>query len=57
MAIKPLEVGVCSWSLQVTNVPQLEQFMKQLGVSVCQIAMGDPVHEERPSLWESCRRE
>ena len=44
MAIEPFEIGVCSWSLQVTNVPQLESFCRELGVDVVQIACGDPVH-------------
>lgn len=37
-------IGVCSWSLQVTSVPELKQFMDRLGVSVVQIACGDPHH-------------
>ncbi len=44
MAIAPLEIGVCSWSLQVTSVPELQGFMDRLGVSVVQIACGDPHH-------------
>jgi sugar phosphate isomerase/epimerase len=39
-----LEVGVCSWSLQVKNIPELKRLMDQLGVSVVQIACGDPHH-------------
>src|SRR5262245_28394639 len=44
MSIEPLAVGVCSWSLQVKSVPELQQFMDRLGVSVVQIACGDPHH-------------
>jgi L-ribulose-5-phosphate 3-epimerase len=44
VAIEPLEIGVCSWSLQVTSIPELRGFMDQLGVSVVQIACGDPHH-------------
>ncbi|MFO0809434.1 MAG: sugar phosphate isomerase/epimerase family protein [Gemmataceae bacterium] len=44
MAIAPLEIGVCSWSLQVTSVPELKKFMDQLGIGVVQIACGDPHH-------------
>jgi len=44
MAIEPLAIGVCSWSLQVTNIPELRQFMDRLGIDVVQIACGDPHH-------------
>jgi L-ribulose-5-phosphate 3-epimerase len=44
MAIQPLAIGVCSWSLQVKNIPELKRLMDQLGVSVVQIACGDPHH-------------
>jgi sugar phosphate isomerase/epimerase len=37
-------IGVCSWSLQVTSVPELKGFMDRLGLSVVQIACGDPHH-------------
>ena len=43
-AIEPLAVGVCSWSLQVTSVPELKGFLDRLGVDVVQIACGDPHH-------------
>jgi sugar phosphate isomerase/epimerase len=39
-----MEIGVCSWSLQVTSVPELERLSKQLGIKVVQIACGDPHH-------------
>jgi len=39
-----MEIGVCSWSLQVTSVPELERLAKQLGISIVQIACGDPHH-------------
>jgi sugar phosphate isomerase/epimerase len=44
VAIEPLAIGVCSWSLQVKNIPELKQFMDKLGLSVVQIACGDPHH-------------
>jgi sugar phosphate isomerase/epimerase len=44
MAIEPLAIGVCSWSLQVTSIPELKRFMDRLGIDVVQIACGDPHH-------------
>src|SRR5438128_1054413 len=44
MAIQPLAIGVCSWSLQVKSVPELKQLLDKLGVDVVQIACGDPHH-------------
>ncbi|MBI1831162.1 MAG: sugar phosphate isomerase/epimerase [Planctomycetes bacterium] len=44
MAIEPLAIGVCSWSLQVKNVPELKRLMDGLGIDVVQIACGDPHH-------------
>ncbi|VTR94992.1 xylose isomerase domain protein tim barrel : Sugar phosphate isomerase/epimerase OS=Singulisphaera acidiphila (strain ATCC BAA-1392 / DSM 18658 / VKM B-2454 / MOB10) GN=Sinac_4824 PE=4 SV=1: AP_endonuc_2 [Gemmata massiliana] len=44
MPIPPLMIGVCSWSLQVTNVPELKGFLDKLGINVVQIACGDPHH-------------
>jgi L-ribulose-5-phosphate 3-epimerase len=44
MTIEPLAIGVCSWSLQVASVPELKRFVDRLGVSVVQIACGDPHH-------------
>src|SRR5262245_36793125 len=44
MSIPPLAIGVCSWSLQVKSIPELERLMKQLGLDVVQIACGDPHH-------------
>ena len=40
----PSIVGVCSWSLQVTSVPDLLRLMDTLGASAVQIACGDPYH-------------
>ncbi len=48
MAISPLEIGVCSWSLQVTSIPELKGFMDLLGMKAVQIACGDPHH----ASWE-----
>jgi L-ribulose-5-phosphate 3-epimerase len=44
MAIEPLAIGVCSWSLQVKNVAELKRLMDRLGCDVVQIACGDPHH-------------
>lgn len=44
MALEPLAVGVCSWSLQVKSIPELKSFMDRLGVNLVQIACGDPHH-------------
>lgn len=46
--IAPLEVGVCSWSLQVRSVPELKRLADRLGVNLVQIACGDPHH----ASWE-----
>jgi len=44
MTIEPLAIGVCSWSLQVTSIPELKDFTDRLGIDVVQIACGDPHH-------------
>ncbi len=44
MAIEPLAVGVCSWSLQVKSIPELRGFMDRLDIDLVQIACGDPHH-------------
>lgn len=46
MALEPLAVGVCSWSLQVKSVPELRTLLGRLGVDVVQIACGDPHHAD-----------
>ena len=52
-------IGVCSWSLQVKNIPELSKFMEKLGVSNVQIACGDSHHaswdegEKMPSVAKS----
>jgi L-ribulose-5-phosphate 3-epimerase len=48
MPIKPYEIGICSWSLQVKSVAELELYCRILGVDLVQIACGDPHH----SVWE-----
>ncbi|HEV3255682.1 MAG TPA: sugar phosphate isomerase/epimerase family protein [Gemmataceae bacterium] len=58
MSIEPLAVGVCSWSLQVKNIPELKAFLDRLGIDVVQIACGDPHHaawEEGDRLPEAAR--
>ena len=42
--VAPWTLGVCSWSLQVKNIPELVRLMGGLGVSCTQIACGDPHH-------------
>src|SRR5262245_46119220 len=37
-------IGVCSWSLQVTSIPELKGFLDRLGLTHVQIACGDPHH-------------
>lgn len=44
MPLPPLSIGVCSWSLQVTSIPELKKLMDRLGIDVVQIACGDPHH-------------
>jgi L-ribulose-5-phosphate 3-epimerase len=44
MSIEPLTIGVCSWSLKVTSIPELKGFLDKLGIDVVQIACGDPHH-------------
>ncbi|HEY1191025.1 MAG TPA: sugar phosphate isomerase/epimerase family protein [Gemmata sp.] len=44
MAVAPLSIGVCSWSLQVGSVLELTAFLDKLGIHVVQIACGDPHH-------------
>ncbi len=39
-----LPIGVCSWSLQVTSIPELTGFLRRLGLTHVQIACGDPHH-------------
>jgi sugar phosphate isomerase/epimerase len=43
-AVPPFSLGVCSWSLQVKNIPELKRFLDQLGINIVQIACGDPHH-------------
>src|SRR5438093_2938308 len=47
-AMEPLTIGVCSWSLQVTSVPELKRLTTRLGIDAVQIACGDPHH----AAWE-----
>ncbi len=38
------KIGVCSWSLQVKSITELNDFTKKLGIASVQIACGDPHH-------------
>ena len=58
MPLAPLSIGVCSWSLQVRSVPELQRLLNRLGINVVQIACGDPHHaawEEGERMPESAR--
>jgi L-ribulose-5-phosphate 3-epimerase len=44
MTITSLEVGVCTWSLQVSSLAELESVLGAVGVSVVQFGLGDPHH-------------
>ena len=37
--MKPLEVGVCSWSLQVKSIPELKGFTDRLGINLVMYAL------------------
>ncbi|MGE3804516.1 MAG: sugar phosphate isomerase/epimerase family protein [Gemmataceae bacterium] len=59
MKVEPLAIGVCSWSLQVKNVPELKKLMGELGIDVVQIACGDPHHaswDEGDAMPEAARK-
>ncbi len=44
MAVELKTLGVCSWSLRVTSIPELKGFLDRLGLDLVQIACGDPHH-------------
>ena len=54
------KIGVCSWSLQVKSIPELEGLLDRIGVSHTQIALGDPHHaswlEDDSTFIKSCSR-
>jgi len=52
MALEPLAIGVCSWSLQIKSIPELKKLLGRLDVDVVQIACGDPHHAD----WEEGER-
>ena len=37
-------VGVCSWSLQVASIPELERVLPSVGTDLVAMGCGDPVH-------------
>jgi sugar phosphate isomerase/epimerase len=43
-ALEPWTLGVCSWSLQVKSIAELQGLLDRLGINVVQIACGDPHH-------------
>ncbi len=56
--LPPLSLGVCSWSLQVRSIAELKRLLDRLGVTVVQIACGDPHHanwDEEDALPETAR--
>jgi|GEM_PF-119357 len=59
-AVNPAQwrIGVCSWSLQVSSIAQLQDLMRRLNCEFVQIACGDPHHaswEEGDELPERAR--
>jgi sugar phosphate isomerase/epimerase len=59
MSLEPLALGVCSWSLQVKSVAELEGLLDRLGTDVVQIACGDPHHaawDEGDGMPEAARQ-
>ena len=38
------QIGVCSWSLQVKSIPELERLLSQLDLTTTHLALGDPHH-------------
>jgi L-ribulose-5-phosphate 3-epimerase len=42
--MRNLEIGVCSWSLLVKSIPELEKYLGEVGASAVQLAIGDPNH-------------
>ena len=38
------QIGVCSWSLQVGSIPELERLLGQLALTRTHLALGDPHH-------------
>lgn len=58
MPIEPYAIGICSWSVQVTSVPELRRILDRLGINLIQIACGDPHHaswEEGDAMPEAAR--
>ncbi len=56
--LAPCCLGVCSWSLQVRSVPELQRLLERLGIDVVQMACGDPQHaswDEADTLPEAAR--
>ncbi len=47
MAIEPLAIGVCSWSLQVKSIPELKRLLRAAGCRFERHGKGD--HE----IWFS----
>lgn len=39
-----MQIGVCSWSLQVSSVAELQSALDRLGIDVVHMACGDPHH-------------
>jgi sugar phosphate isomerase/epimerase len=58
LALPPLALGVCSWSLQVRSVAELRRLLDELAINVAQIACGDPHHaswDEGDAMPEAAR--
>ncbi len=57
--MRSLELGVCSWSMQVKSVPELEKCLGEVGARVVQLALGDPNHgswKEGDKLVEAAKK-
>jgi L-ribulose-5-phosphate 3-epimerase len=58
-AMRNLEIGVCSWSLKATSIPELEKLLGEVGASSVQLALGDPNHaswKEGDRLVEAAKK-
>jgi len=52
------EIGVCSWSLKVKSVPELQRLLKEVGAACTHVALGDPNHavwDEGPDLIKALK--
>lgn len=53
------EIGVCSWSLKVRSVGELQNLLREVGVACTHVALGDPNHaawDEGPDLVQALKK-